>query len=610
MLHSFLGWSWTGFATKTLWDWLQLLFVPILLAIGGAWFTNRQTRESSRENKDNQRETALQAYLDNMSELLLHEKLHTSTGDDTEVEEARKIARIRTLTVLPRLDSARKRNVLQFLYEFGLVETMNGSGASHNPIVDLQSADFRGAYLTAISLPSADLRGANFEGANLSGANLSKANLSKANLRKVGLFYSNLNGANLSGANLAEADFTGFKYPKYLNDSSSGTIYTGFVYMMARILYAIGKITGFNAFTFMSDQSVYGLGRYTLGSKKGNEIASLITKVPDLRETDLTAASLDLADLRYVDFTGAHLKDASFFNTDLREATLKDADLKDANLAGANLKKANLSGANLEGANMTGMKQRGANVEGVKGVERNLGPSSTRYPLIPPMPEAKIKKLPPAKNKYHQFRRDELYAKSAFSVVSAVFFLLSGVGTFVGIWTQSRLWAVGAVTILFLLAYLLGYRKALTLLPLSATAIVSGMLVYGVTFLLASTHYNQAQTSILWFNTVRILELRHQLIAGTCIGAVFSLFGFYAFTSSRVDERWFEIMLYSGGIIFGIGGGFIAWFIVSSLGSIFNWGFGFGFGWNFNLFYGFFVTAIAGMGLIYLLYVWIKTRNA
>src|SRR5579859_6039567 len=162
-------WSWTGFAGKTLWDWLQLLFVPILLAIGGAWFTNRQTQESNIENKDNQRETALQAYLDNMSELLLHEKLHTTEGN-AEVEEAQKIARIRTLTVLPRLDDARKRNVLQFLYESGLIEMVNSSGASHNPIVDLQSADFRGAYLTAISLPGADLRGANFEGANLSGA--------------------------------------------------------------------------------------------------------------------------------------------------------------------------------------------------------------------------------------------------------------------------------------------------------------------------------------------------------------------------------------------------------------------------------------------------------
>jgi uncharacterized protein YjbI with pentapeptide repeats len=210
MLHSFF--QWTGFATKTLWDWLQLLFVPILLAIGGAWFTNRQTRESNRENKDNQRETALQAYLDNMSELLLHEKLHTSTGDNTEVEEARKIARIRTLTVLPRLDSARKRNVLQFLYESGLIETVNSSGASHTPIVDLQDADFRGAHLAGISLPGADLRGANFEGANLLGmANLSKVNLSKANLSKATLGFINLSGANLSGTNLIEADFTGFQ---------------------------------------------------------------------------------------------------------------------------------------------------------------------------------------------------------------------------------------------------------------------------------------------------------------------------------------------------------------------------------------------------------------
>ena len=67
------------------------------------------------ENTDNQRETAFQAYIDKMSELLLHEKLRDSTEED----EVRNVARVRTLTVLPRLDGKRKGSVLQFLYESG-----------------------------------------------------------------------------------------------------------------------------------------------------------------------------------------------------------------------------------------------------------------------------------------------------------------------------------------------------------------------------------------------------------------------------------------------------------------------------------------------------------
>src|SRR5207253_922099 len=41
-------WSWTDFSTKTLWDWLQLLFIPIMLAIGGFWLNQIQ---KSREEK-------------------------------------------------------------------------------------------------------------------------------------------------------------------------------------------------------------------------------------------------------------------------------------------------------------------------------------------------------------------------------------------------------------------------------------------------------------------------------------------------------------------------------------------------------------------------------
>lgn len=32
------GWGWTGFPTKTLWDLLELLIVPVVLAFGALWF--------------------------------------------------------------------------------------------------------------------------------------------------------------------------------------------------------------------------------------------------------------------------------------------------------------------------------------------------------------------------------------------------------------------------------------------------------------------------------------------------------------------------------------------------------------------------------------------
>jgi hypothetical protein len=69
----------------TLWDWIKLLIVPAVIAGGGIWF-NRQQRERELEIVREQREQdvkiaerraqdeALQAYLDQMSDMLIPNK--------------------------------------------------------------------------------------------------------------------------------------------------------------------------------------------------------------------------------------------------------------------------------------------------------------------------------------------------------------------------------------------------------------------------------------------------------------------------------------------------------------------------------------------------------
>src|SRR5438132_6202059 len=123
--------DWTGFngnnkSGKTLWDWLQLLIIPVVLAVGGFWLNQIQ---KSREEKateqrakiereaaekraeiereiawDDQQEATLQEYINKMSELLLDRDLCKSTVKD----EVRKVARVRTITVLPRLNGKHK----------------------------------------------------------------------------------------------------------------------------------------------------------------------------------------------------------------------------------------------------------------------------------------------------------------------------------------------------------------------------------------------------------------------------------------------------------------------------------------------------------------------
>jgi len=191
------GWDWTGFnsgtsqititstskvnytatipqSSKSLWDWLQLLAIlaiPVVVGIGAAWYTAQQGKVSDRENTDNQRETALQAYIDKMTELLLKEHLGERTADgklDPKYEQVRKIARIRTITVLNQLDGRRVSYVFAFLSEVAL-----RSMQPYDSVVILEKADFR----------DVDWSGANlFGGVNLGGVSFFKSNLNYAYL--------------------------------------------------------------------------------------------------------------------------------------------------------------------------------------------------------------------------------------------------------------------------------------------------------------------------------------------------------------------------------------------------------------------------------------------
>jgi uncharacterized protein YjbI with pentapeptide repeats len=223
-------WDWTGLVPhvspshpqntdfqpgKTLWDWYQLLIIPVVLVVGG-FLLNFTTSRTEREiASDKQREDALQAYIDSMSALLLEKNLRNSAEED----EVRTIARVRTLTVLPRLDGKRKGTVLIFLHESGLIKT-----GMNKKVVDLLNADLTGANLGIARPAAVDLSGACMDGVNLTGANLEfavldgvhintayivRANLFRASLSNTRLRLSFLLNADLRQANLREADLHG-----------------------------------------------------------------------------------------------------------------------------------------------------------------------------------------------------------------------------------------------------------------------------------------------------------------------------------------------------------------------------------------------------------------
>jgi hypothetical protein len=226
-------WTLREFGGKTLWDWLQLLIVPVVLSlitVVFAWQQDvRQDQiESKRANAERElareraQDEALQAYLSQMGSLLLEKDLRKSAKDS----EVRSLARARTLTVLSRLDSARKERLLQFLYEAGLLH-------KQNPVVDLDGADLSGidlrnnnisgsgAFLTDVS-GNQPIGGKveSSKAANLSGAILSDANLSDANLSNAdGITNEELEQqtdilGSLEGATMPN----GQKYEEWLKD--------------------------------------------------------------------------------------------------------------------------------------------------------------------------------------------------------------------------------------------------------------------------------------------------------------------------------------------------------------------------------------------------------
>ena len=210
-----------GFRGKTVWDFLQLLIVPLMLVAIGLVFSLQQDARQQRVEdqrakaerelaEQRAQDEALQAYLDQMSGLLLERDLRASEKGS----EVRTLARARTLTVLGRLAPSHKTALMQFLVEADLVQRVDG----RDPIISLRGANLSDVFLNGANLSGADLVFAELGGADLSatdlsgidlvGADLSDANLASAFLREANLKGAVLRNASLYNADLSKADLT------------------------------------------------------------------------------------------------------------------------------------------------------------------------------------------------------------------------------------------------------------------------------------------------------------------------------------------------------------------------------------------------------------------
>jgi uncharacterized protein YjbI with pentapeptide repeats len=185
----------------TLWAWVKLLIVPAVLAIGGYLFTRSESRATQAAAERRAQDEALHAYLDQMSAMLIPNQDQPSLYKARPGDSLSSVARARTLTVLPRLDSDRKARVVQFLHESGLI-------AKNHPILALRGADLRGANLFRADLKGSDLGWTDLRGAMLHRAQLSEAILSRADLKGADLSLAHLEGTDLSRSILSLADLS------------------------------------------------------------------------------------------------------------------------------------------------------------------------------------------------------------------------------------------------------------------------------------------------------------------------------------------------------------------------------------------------------------------
>ncbi len=299
---------WTGFGArpnasgqlepaKTLWDWLELLSLPAVIAAAALSINRSQVRvqhESIQQRdetavqiaQDDQQEQVLNGYLEHIGSLLLEYHLRSSKPAD----DIRSVARARTFSALRSLDARRNSRLLQFLREAGL-------------IVSTDIISFKEADLGGVELAQADFHGLDLSGTILKGANLSEADLSQANLTGANLMGTNLKGANLNYADMRRADLR-------QANLSQAQLFRG------------------NLFT----------ARLESANLSGANLSMGQMKLARLNGADLSSASLNEADC----------SNAIFFN-----ATMRGANLTDADLGNASLTNADLSGAILTGAQVT-----------------------------------------------------------------------------------------------------------------------------------------------------------------------------------------------------------------------------------------------------------------
>jgi hypothetical protein len=206
------GWEWTGFQGKTLWNWMQLLLVPIILALGGLFFTQMERLNSARAQELTQQQIGqtqerlnidaeqarLNQELDRYGQATQRfmQAIDRFGSDILEVRMGGIYSLERTAREDPNYHWPIMEVLSTYVQKHAPRKPAEESGEEHPPYPDIQ------AILTVIGRRSLYHRDVEYGIIDLSNTDLRKAYLWNAYLQEAHLQGADLRGANLEGADL------------------------------------------------------------------------------------------------------------------------------------------------------------------------------------------------------------------------------------------------------------------------------------------------------------------------------------------------------------------------------------------------------------------------